>query len=306
MNTESTLTAPAIEEICARHNISYHSHSRIGAGFTHEVHRLNDNLVIKLFNTTNPKNYQTELALLQADLEVRRPSLVANHDSTSLQDRSYIITTFVDGQPLGSRWHMATDKQREQLISDISTTLAEINRIDPSAIGTASESWQTIIEDRISSLSSMLLSRGTVTDLHARKIRTTVERSRSSLEDSDLHPVYWDIHFDNFLVNDKFELLAITDLESVDLVALDYPLFVVEKLMDEPHKYLREEDEKYANVEDYAQLKDWYRRYYPEMFAFDRQEERIKLYLLIDTLHLLTDWSHVRDLYDKLDKLTRE
>ena len=88
------------------------------------------------------------------------------------------------------------------------------------------------------------------------------------------------------------------------IAALDYPLFVVKKLTDEPQKYLREEDEKYANLKDYARLKEWYKKYYPEMFAFDNLEQRIKIYQLIDTLHLLVDWSSDRELYKKLDELT--
>lgn len=305
MNPETKLTDGQVKEICARHNIPYRSHTRINTGFRHEVHRLNDDLLIKLFNTSKPRNYETELALLKSDLDFLKPELVASHKSTRGQDRSYIIISFVNGISLGSKWHEATNEQREQLIKDISKTLAVINRLDPKVIGNAVDDWQTTIEKRITELTNKLVAKSILTEQQRQKIILTTEANKKYLTSSELLPVYWDIHFDNFLVNENFELQAIIDLENVELAALDYPLFVVEKLMDEPHKYLREEDEKYADVKDYAKLKDWYKQYYPQMFAFANQDERVKLYLLIDTLHLLVDWSHVKELYDKLDELTQ-
>ena len=62
-------------------------------------------------------------------------------------------------------------------------------------------------------------------------------------------------------------------------------------------------DEKYADIKDYTKLKYWYRKYYPEMFDFDGLGQRVKLYELIDTLHLLLDWPNNNELHTKLNKL---
>lgn len=306
MNPETLLTDDQVKVICTRHNIPYRSHTRINTGFSHEVHKLNDDLIIKLFNTSNPVNFKTELALLQSDLDFPKPKLVASYQGTSKQNRSYIIMSFVPGISLGSKWHEATDEQREQLIQDISKTLATINRLDPQTIGDTSDDWQTIVEKHIRKLVDKLLGKSILTDEQAEKVIATIESNRQFLAGSKLYPVFWDIHFDNFIVNEQFELQAIIDLETVIISALDYPLFVVEKLTNEPHKYLREEDEQYADLKDYARLKEWYRTYYPEMFVFENLDKRVKLYQLIDILHLLVDWSSSTELYDKLDELTRE
>ena len=306
MNPETKLTDEQVKVVCVRHNIPYHSHTRINTGFSHEVHKLNDDLVIKLFNTSNPVNFKTELALLQSVLDFPRPKLVANYEGTNKQDRSYIIMGFVPGISLGSKWHEATDEQRERLIQDISKTLVTINRLDPKTIGDTSDDWQTIVEKRIRKLIDKLTGKNILTDKQAEIVIATVEANGQFLADSKLYPVFWDIHFDNFIVNEQFELQAVIDLETVIIAELDYPLFVVEKLTNEPHKYLREEDEQYADLKDYARLKEWYRTYYPEMFAFENLDKRVRLYQLIDTLHLLIDWSSSTELYDKLDALTQE
>ncbi len=306
MNPETKLTNDEIKSICARHDIPYYSHTRINFGFSHEVHRLNDDLIIKLFNRNSLVNFKTELTLLQSDLDFSRPRLVASHQGTSEQDRSYIIMSFVPGFSLGSKWHEATDEQRVRLVKDISKILAAINHLDPQAIGKTSDDWQTIVEKRIKKLTDKLLDKNILTNEQAEKVIATIATNGQFLAGSKLCPVFWDIHFDNFIVNEQFELQAVIDLETVMVAALDYPLFVIEKMTDEPHKYLREEDEQYANLKDYAKLKEWYRKYYPEMFAFENLGKRVRLYQLIDTLHLLVDWSSDTELYDKLDELTRK
>lgn len=303
MNPETRITNEQIKAICARHNIPYQSHTRINTGFNHEVHRLNNDLLIKLFNTGKSRNFETELTLLKSDLDFPKPKLVASYQGKNDQDRSYIIMSFVPGISLGSKWHEANEQQREKLIADIADALKNINSLAPQIIGGNTDNWPTTIKKRIVKLTNKLLASNIINQSQKQKIIAKLEANKKYLADSELLPVYWDIHFDNFLVNENFELQAIIDLENVELAALDYPLFVVDKLMKEPHKYLREEDEKYADVKDYAKLREWYKEYYPAMFTFEHLDERVKLYLLIDTLHLLVDWSHVRELHKKLNEL---
>ena len=76
--------------------------------------------------------------------------------------------------------------------------------------------------------------------------------------------------------------------------------------MELPHKYLAEEEEKYADKADYVHLWDWYKQYYPQMFAFDHLEKRVKLYQLLDELHLMIDWSHDSELRESFNKLMEE
>ncbi len=42
---------------------------------------------------------------------------------------------------------------------------------------------------------------------------------------------------------------------------------------------------------------------HPEMFAFDDLDTRVKVYQLLDILHLLAGWFHVKELHTKLQKL---
>jgi aminoglycoside phosphotransferase (APT) family kinase protein len=310
MNPDAKATEKDIRTICERHDISYDSHERITAGFSHEVHRLNDDLVLKLFNSydnEDERRFNTEVAVLGSTLDFKKPRLVASAKKDELIDRDHIIMSYIPGRSLGSHWHEATETQRERLIADISQTLKTINRINPAKItaGTV-KPWDASLGDRAQKITSKLLTKGTIDNNTAEKINRVVDKLLPIVSDSPLYPVYWDVHLDNFIVDDDFKLQAIIDLENVEPTSLDYPLFVVEKMVNDPIKFLREEDEKYADKKDYEHLREYYQKYYPEMFNFPHLDNRVKLYKLLDILHLLQDWPDDEQLYEQLDELTDE
>lgn len=309
MNPGTKVTLEQIQAICAKYAIPYRTHSRITTGFSHELHRINDDVVIKLFNNHDKddgRRLNTESALLALALSFPKPKLIAKDDSRRLIDRGFLIMTYVPGFSLGSKWHEATAIQREEVIKTISQALRSINCINPSDLGLSEQHvWQDIVKVRTQAHLADLQDKSIIDTSTVKKIQQTFSKYLPSLGDSPLHPVYWDIHFDNFIVDDNFKLQAVIDLENVELAALDYPLFVIQKMTDEPEKYFSEENEKYADKKDYKNLKGWYQKYYPEMFAFSDSESRLRLYQLLDTLHLLKDWPHVKGLHIKLERLCR-
>lgn len=138
MNPETRLTTEQLRKICAYHHITYRSHVRITDGFSHEVHRLNDDLIIKLYNphgVDDAKLFKTEELLLASNLEFRKPNLIASNETYAIIDRRYVIMSYIKGNPLRSKWHLASETQREHLIEDISHVLQTINQADPKALG---------------------------------------------------------------------------------------------------------------------------------------------------------------------------
>lgn len=306
MHPETKVTSTQIKQLCIQHGITYASHQRITSGFSHEVHRLNDNLIIKLFKPQHAEKFQTERAALASDSSFLKPQLIAAGTPDSFIDRCYIIMSYIPGKSLGSMWHMANDTQREKLIANISKNLQDINTIPPEKLRLARNlSWQDYILQRVDTLVNSLVAERIVDTATAKQVHRVAHDSYSALATNKLHTVYWDIHFDNFIVDESYELQAFIDLENIGLTPLDYPLFVIRKQMHDPAKYLSQADEKYAKMADYEKLEAWYRRYYPEMFAFNALEQRIRMYQLLDTLHLLKDWSHVKELHVTLRDLIR-
>jgi hypothetical protein len=308
MNPETKIGDEDISLICSGHEIIYKNYERITTGFSHEVHRLNDDLVIKLFNKETKKNYLCEKAILSGNFPaIKRPRLVASYDGTD-SERAYIIMSYLDGVSLGRIWHEAPDKKREKLIEEISRTLKAFQEIPAENLSMPScDNWEEYFWNKVNKLIYRLKQKDIISaELEADIIAAFQKAINYFAEDEPLQAVYWDIHFDNFIVEKDYNLLGIIDLENVRRLPVDYPLFVIRRQMEEPHRYLAEEDEKYANKEDYKNLWKWYQEYYPEMFVPDNLEERILTYQLLDELHLMIGRSHdagFRESFkDKIDK----
>jgi hypothetical protein len=244
------------------------------------------------------------LALLASTLPFKKPTLVAYSEKNEEIDRDYVIMTYVSGTSLGSIWHLATEVQREQLIKEICQSLRSINKINPAVLPhEAVDSWEDLITKRFENLLITLENKNIIDTHTINKAQAFFYKSVSVLKDTRLYPVYWDTQFDNFIVNNDFELQAIIDLESLELTSLDYPLCVVQKQTNEPEKFLRLEDEKYADKKDYIHLVRYYKKYYPEMFDFKELETRLKVYQELEILNLLIEWSHNKENYKNLEEL---
>lgn len=304
MNPNTKLTTDQLKEICATHGMAFQSHERITTGFSQEVHRLNKDLVIKLYNTTeDPSRFRIEAALLGSNLPFLKPKLIASSQGNAI-GRSYVIMSYVPGVSLGGVWHLASEKQRERLVKQISETLKDINKIDPKLIGEDTPTtWQETMSNNCYRDLDKLVVKRSLDKITIQKIRQAINRYAPSLAGSKRYVVFWDVHLDNFIVNGDYELQAIIDLEGASYAALDFPLFVIQKMTDMPHKYLREEEEKFANKKDYAYLKSWYEKYYPEMFDFDNLGTRLRMYQLGDVLQLLHDWPENKDTLHELSSL---
>lgn len=304
MNSETRLNLAQLNTICLRHNIKLASHTRLTNGFSHELHRVNQDLVLKLYSPSNSRSYKTELALLASTLPFKKPALVAYGEKDEEIDRDYIIMTYVPGTSLGSIWHLATESQREKLIKEICHSLRTINKLSPSVLPyVVVDTWEELLTKRLENLLITLETKNIIDANTKNKAKAFFYKNVSVLKDTSLFPVYWDTQFDNFIVNYDFELQAIIDLESLELTSLDYPLCVIQKQINEPEKFLSLENEKYAVKEDYANLEGYYKKYYPEMFDFKELETRLKLYQELEILNLLIEWSHNQENYQKLNEI---
>ena len=301
MNPETTLTTKDIQAICKHHGIDYKTDSRITTGFSNEIHLINNEVILKV--CTRPENIErfiVEEKMLAYEGNFLKPKLIAVDASKQIIPNEYILMEYVQGEPLGFIWHTLDDVTRESLTKDISITLRGINQTDPLAIFDTHEKWGDYIANRFGNSNQRLLEHDILTQDQFDDIADIFEKYRPIFNTSPTKVNYWDIHFDNFIVKEG-KLAAIIDLEAVSETALDYPMYVVRKMMTQPEKYLTEENEQYAKLKDYENLENWYRKYYPEMFEFDHFENRVTIYQMLDVLHLLKDWWKNPELYEQLN-----
>lgn len=302
MNPKTTLTTKDIQAICERHGVLYKTNSRITTGFSNEVHLINNEIILKI--CTRPENierFTVEEKLLAHEGDFLKPKLIAADFSREIIPSEYILMEYIEGDPLGLIWHELEDTIRESLIKEISQTLRGINHIDPKDIFTTYKQWGDHIVERWGAGNQKLLEHDILSRERYNDVAEIFRNYQPILNSSPVKVNYWDIHFDNFIIKDN-KLAAIIDLEAVSMTPLDYPMYVIRKQMMQPKKYLTEENEQYAKLEDYENLETWYRKYYPEMFEFEHFEERVTLYQMLDVLHLLNDWHReAPELYNELN-----
>gem|GEM_PF-29035 len=272
-----------IKKICARHNIELKKTTRFAAGFTNQVYKINNDLILKIY--TEKENFINEKDILQSDLDIKRPKLIAQN-----KKEKYIIMEFINGSSLGHVWHKASETQRENLIKNICENLRKINKLDPEEFADYGKSWREILEYGKYNLQDSLkkLRKQKIFDKKEIKQAENFWRQNSHYFDNEkTTPVFWDIHLDNFIVDEKFNILAQIDFENIWLTAKDYPIYRLEKMMNNPRLYLSENDEKFADKDDYKNLRKYYEKYCPEMFAFKNLASRVRVYHFLDALKLI-------------------
>ena len=131
------------------------------------------------------------------------------------------------------------------------------------------------------------------------KIQKFVDENKYVLDEGKVSLVYWDAHFDNILVKDN-KIVGILDFERTELASIDFVLDILKRMMDNPKKYMSEESEKFAKKEDYENLLDWFREFYPELFDFKELEKRLDLYDLECNMKLLLSFPEENELLKQI------
>jgi aminoglycoside phosphotransferase (APT) family kinase protein len=291
MNPRTTLTSVDIAKICDAHGIKFASAKRVTSGFTNEVHLINDSIILKVcVRPDNARRMELESRLLEGPYDFRKPKFLGKDFSNTIIPMPYILMEYVHGVSLGSIWHTLANDTRERIVRDICRNLRAINHIDAREVLPGATRWSQALLDTFDRESRMSVEAGTLDAHTVSRVRDIIVAHSEILDSGTTTTVFWDIHLDNFIVSTDGELLALIDLESVDAAPIDYPLAVLENIVSSPVRYLSEEHEQYANDDDYRHLISWYKKYYPEMFAYERQEQRLAIYHMLDAVHLLKDW----------------
>jgi len=292
MNPETTLTNAQITAIFQEHGLEANEISRITVGFTNEIHQV-DNYILKVcVKEENEPQFKKETFLYEALKDkVAVPELVAVDTSKDLINSYYMIYCKIEGEPLASHWHELTNEQRKELIKQFCEQLKLIATFDRAGYARVCHvdpelDWQQHHLAEIRKWKAIVTEKQLFSPEKLQAINEFIDKYQHTLKPQQLAVTYWDVHFDNVLVQNKTDFAGLIDFESVDIVSIDYLLATVRRMVQEPHRYLSLEMEPFANKADYEHLVEWYEEFYPELFDFPDLERRLDLYDLADILRL--------------------
>ncbi|MAG77639.1 MAG: hypothetical protein CL811_12865, partial [Colwelliaceae bacterium] len=190
-----------------------------------------------------------------------------------------------------SKWHLLKNKERKEIVKQTCKYLKIINNSNYKNFIKRFKincpiNWQNKILTRIKKHLDKAEKRKLLKKDLIENIKEFVELNKKSLRKQKMALVYWDIHFDNILINNK-KIVGILDFERTELASIDFTLDIVKRMVDYPKKYMAEKFEKLARKKDYEKLLNWFEEFYPDLFKFKDLDSRLALYSLehdLDTL----------------------
>lgn len=301
-----TATIPErIAAIFASHGLGNNLPTRrITVGFTNEIHHVGG-YILKVYARPDTAHisYEKETKLFEKlKGQVLVPDLIASDASCTIIPQPYIIYRYIAGEPAGHAWHMLTYEQRKCLIYDSITQLKAIAASEPQPKLKDYKTWREQIETKLNSYLDVVRQQNLFSADVVHSLQAYIDEHIVLLEQAKLGLQYWDFHLDNLIV-DNGKLVGMIDFEHVDVVSVDYVLNIVRQMQRYPHLNLAEEMEQYANLDHYKDMLNWFKEFYPELFAFDKLETRINLYDLEGMLRLRPRFPNAQQVDERVAKI---
>lgn len=310
MNFEP-LTDDAIRAACRVAGIDpVTSITKILIGFSNDVYDVNGQYILKASRTDDDDEVDLRKEIYLCNLVrdvVPAPTIVYADESRTALDRVYIVYKKIEGENLYPRWGSYTDSERRGVIRQICTHIKALAAVPYDefvsrfALSVPTD-WEAFTVSRIDECVAKARAQGALPDDLAVAIERFVAAHRGSLRESSLVLLYADPHFDNFIVRDA-EVVGMLDFECMSVRSIDWVLHLVDRMVREPKKYASDVLGETLDPTDYAHLLDWYREFYPELFAFPDMDSRLKLYAIQHNLSDLVGWPHVESLRENLRQI---
>lgn len=303
MNPETTISNKQINDVFVQYKLAKNPITkRITIGFTNEIHQV-DNYILKVYvRKDGEKSFDKEENFYKTMYgKILIPNLVIADKSKAIIDKPFIIYKMIEGEPLGSRWHLLNNEQRKEIVKSACDQLGKIRKSHPNPRLVSDKSWREQIISTVNRYldngsEKQLLTETVANDLHA-----FIQTNQHVLDKEILGLTYWDLHLDNLIVDQQGLLVGIVDFEHVDVVSIDYLLNVIRQMVRYPHLNLSQEMEVHAKTDDYSYLMDWFKEYYPELFDFPNLDKRIDLYELEGLLRLLPRFPEAKQIHERID-----
>lgn len=256
---------------------------KINVGFTNLVYSAGNKYIIKICNNkNNEKRFENEINFyLKNENNHYIPKLYCYYISTKDTDYSYEIIEKVNGKSLYFVWHTFDEEKRKEIIKEISLMMKSFHSVKGEKYD-----WSLFIKEKLIKDLNNCNSNNLFTKEEQEKIEYIIEESSKYLESAEFGLVHSDIHFDNVLFDENNNLKLI-DFETAIFAPIDYELDIFLRMCINPLKYSSEEIEEFVKVEDYINIPNYLKEYYPEIFNFKYYDIRHLIYDLEANFRLL-------------------
>lgn len=266
--------------------------SKINIGFTNLVYSVGNKYIIKICNNKqNNDRFKNEINFyLKNNNNKYIPELYNYYIAENEDEYSYEIIEKVNGKSLYFVWHTFDEEKRKEIIKEISLMMKSFHSVKGEKYD-----WSLFIKEKlIKELNNCMLN-NLFTKEETEKIEYVIEECPKYLSAEEFGLVHSDIHFDNILIDENNKLKLI-DFETAIYAPIDYELDIFLRMCINPLKYSSEETEELVTEEDYINIPNYLKEYYPEIFNFKYYEIRHLIYDLEANFRLLARFPDNKEL----------
>ena len=281
---------------------------KVEIGFTNKIYLINDKFILKVCDDKgNENNFEREVffyELFKTKLPV--PKIKIFDKSKKIYGKFFMIYPKIEGDNLYSKWHLINDKERKGIVKQLCNLLRVINKTKYDRFVKKfkiklSNDWHGKTLSKLRNSLKKVSRKKLLSQKFIEVIKNFIDDNHHILKEQKMALVYWDVHFDNILVQGN-KVVGILDFERTEIASMDFALDIVKRMADYPKKYMSEKSEKFARKKDYAKLLDWFKEFYPELFKFNDLDRRLGLYSVghdLDTLIWYPKSKEVRQMIAK-------
>lgn len=301
-----------VEKIFESHGLgNIESVANIEIGFTNKVYLVNDAFILKVCeDESSEQKFESEVFFYNFFKDkIPVPKIRVFDKSKNIYGKFFMIYPKIEGDNLYAKWHLLNNEQKKIIIKQICDILKVINESPYDEFlqkfdVNFSDNWHDKILNQIQNSLTKIEEKKLLSPEFIKVIKKFVEDNHHVLKEQKMALVYWDVHFDNILVQDT-NIVGILDFERTEVSSMDFVLDIVKRMVEYPKKYMSEKFEKFAKKEDYAHLLDWFQEFYPELFEFENLDKRLDLYAVehdLDTLIWYPNSKEVKQMIAKTVK----
>lgn len=303
------LTTDKIANIFNINNIANVSEVHfLDIGFTNHIYVINDQYILKVcVKEENEENFNRECFcynLFKDKIPV--PKIIVSDASKSLLDKYYMIYEKVSGDNLYSKWHLLNNEDRKDIVTQLCNIIKSINTTEYKSFADHFKvnkdiNWNNLKCNSLKAKLNNIRLNKILENQFISKIEDYIENNHHTLFEEKIGLTYFDLHFDNVLVSGN-KVTALLDFERTDILSIDYALDTIKRLSEVPYLYACEEYEKFIKKEDYTDLLQWFREFYPELFDFKYLDIRLALYSIEYDMRLLLKFPEAEGLKRRLGR----
>lgn len=265
-----------IEQILNKENIKYNNFYRINGGFTNLAYSIDEKYILKIKQEyTKAEKIQNEIAFYK---NVKSRFIPKYTTSGNIDGKDYLIIEKLKGETLYYVWHKLGNSERENAVKQIAKILKELHQQNYNYLPEKSinldwvERWNKSFDLNINILKKKGFNTEPLEKFQALKLKEIFKENKVGL-------IYNDAHFDNFIYNNGE--IKIIDFDRTRASSIDYELLIISLMLDNPRKFANEQCEKFVNLDDYKNVWQWLKKYYPSLFDFKYLSDRLFVYKFI-------------------------